>query len=337
MKLNKTQQDMENIIHIFHHHPEGLSTEQVHKLFEKKYNTKRTKKTIKTRLNDLAAGIVHNVECKIAYRGKHTLKDHRAQNHVKREKAHQKILNKEQLIGEEKAYIRLAMEVIKDLSDLSDNYHEMIEKRFDLNNIKTPYFIESDALESIERKDYDLSELIRAINGDYCIIFDYDAKSSHPSYSIEPYKLIIFDGLWYLYGKDTQESETNPFKTWRLKYVKSVTVLSESKHTREDEDIEKTLADYHSPYTIEGNRETIKIKIHKDAVEKFHHDAHLAGVIDEPILNDDGSLTVTSVVSTFKDIEQDIKKWLPNIEIISPLKYREQLINELKDYVNNLS
>ena len=50
----------------------------------------------------------------------------------------------------------------------------------------------------------------------------------------------------------------------------------------------------------------------------------------------DGSLLVTSIISTYADIDQEIKSWLPYIEILEPKEYRDKLKNELKHYLEKI-
>ncbi|MFW2525413.1 hypothetical protein ACN5O8_06770 [Aliarcobacter butzleri] len=37
-----------------------------------------------------------------------------------------------------------------------------------------------------------------------------------------------------------------------------------------------------------------------------------------------------------EDIDNIIKSWLPHIEIIEPLRFRDKLKNELKEYLTNI-
>jgi len=343
MKLSKTQQDLENIIKIFSYHPEGLTTSEVHEIFEDKYKTTRTQKTIKNRLDDLAAGMVDHIECQIRHRGKHTLINNRPKILSEQEKEQKLVRNKEQLVAEEHAYIRLALEAIKKLVNLSEKHHKIIEKRFNLDKIVTPYFIEKDQHEKIDIYNRDIIELKKAIEKDYLTEFMYEGRTRHGIYIVEPYKLIIFDGVWYLFGKDTEEKERSPYKTWRLKHIKDVEYDTHTKHTMDDDLLEDTLATALEPdFTIKeiknGDEITLSIirdtkvviKVHPEAIEDFDHHAHLPGNTEDPIEMEDGSLLLTTTVSSYEDLEKEVKQWLPHIEIIEPLSYRRRLYEELK-------
>jgi len=66
---------------------------------------------------------------------------------------------------------------------------------------------------------------------------------------------------------------------------------------------------------------------------KFDHKAHIPGATQEPTVNKDGSLHITARVNTYKDIDAEIKSWLPHVEILEPMKYRE----EFTDYLEKLT
>ena len=48
---------------------------------------------------------------------------------------------------------------------------------------------------------------------------------------------------------------------------------------------------------------------------------------------EDGSLLIQFGVSTQEDIDNILKAWIPDIEIISPQKYRDSFVEELKEYL----
>ena len=50
----------------------------------------------------------------------------------------------------------------------------------------------------------------------------------------------------------------------------------------------------------------------------------------------DGSLIVTSTVSTYDAIDPEIKSWLPHIEVLEPEEYRVKFKKELTEYLNAL-
>jgi len=330
MELTKTQQDLEYVIEILKHTPNGLSTKEIHTRYTKRYELKRDIATIRKRIIELSQGKVDLVTCNYVQgrNKKHTLKDNR------KEEA-KSVISDAQLIHAEREYLEVAMKMVKELNNFSANHYALIEEKLDFKKEDSIYFTESRNLESIGRIDQDLEELKFSINNDNLIDFIYTAKSSQDFYSVEPYRLILIDGLWYLFGKDLDEKDTSPFKTWRIQYIKKIASRSQ-KYTLSNKEIDNLLSCIYSADFVVGEEEEITIKIHPTIAEEFNFFIHLPGFQKESIIhNDDGSISATALVSTYEDIEQDIKKWLPYIEIVNPIEHRDKLRKELEGYIKD--
>jgi predicted DNA-binding transcriptional regulator YafY len=59
----------------------------------------------------------------------------------------------------------------------------------------------------------------------------------------------------------------------------------------------------------------------------------------QEIINEekDGSLLISYQVSHHEDIDNVIKSWLPDIQIISPKDYKVEFENELKEYISKMA
>ena len=337
-KMSKILDMLENIISLFEDKKDGLSTTEIYKGICDEFGYDKTLRNFElTYLPKLENGIIKNVTFKKVNNGKHTLVDNRIIHSERKVEKHKKMLSKEKLMAEEKAYMRLALQAIKDLPKLSDKHYAHIEQRFGLDNLNTPYFIESEETELLEPSNFNTSELIYAITNDCPVEFKYSGKSRKDLYLVEPYKIITFDGLWYLFGKDTDDSAT-PYKTWRLKYIDNTDIDRTEKHQTSDDLIEKVLDKAHSADFIVDDMQDasvrsihVEVKVSAFIVDKIQ----LPGEIEER-LNTDGSRTIICDISSIKEIDRDIKAWLPHIEIIAPLWYREKIREELAGYLKNL-
>lgn len=335
MKFKDIGETYENIIDTFKKNKGVLTTKELYNKLKDDYGFTKTKRSLRLYMKNLENDSFPDIIFKMSKRGKHHLIDKRPQSKEELAKDRAEIQRNEYLVHDEKSYMRLAMESIKKLSNLSTSHHKEVEGRLHLSNLKSVYFIESEKLEPIDINDYDFGELKKSIK-DKCLVgFDYEAHSSRPNYVVEPYKLIVSNSLWYLFGKDTEEQNKSSYKTWRIKYIKNVECALSDKYDKTDTEIENMLSNIYSPYFIIGGRVKVKVKIQVDILEEFTHLAHLPGMVEEPEFNDDGSVTITTIVSSIKEIEREIKMWLPYIEVLEPLEYRKQMIDELIEYVNN--
>jgi predicted DNA-binding transcriptional regulator YafY len=175
----------------------------------------------------------------------------------------------------------------------------------------------------------EIQELSNAIQQDHVIEFKFKNKFYHA----EPYRLVNFDGIWYLYGRDIEEKEGNDHKTWMLKHIDKVETYYGTKHDTTDEEIEEDLKNAHSPNFVIDKEFDITVKVSSKIADIFREKNHLPK--QKSTLLSDGSLQITSTISTYADVDSEIKSWLPYIEIIEPLKYREKFLNELKEYLTS--
>lgn len=342
MTAKEIMDTLENIVKIFSENAGEISTNDLLDDMQHNFSYKQQKRSLENHLDRLERGELEGVILTKASKrpGKKTLNHHLSDKRISAIKdmkeQYQEVMTKEKLIAEEKMYMRLALQAIKELPELSDTHYEKIEKRFDLDNINTPYFIESEETELLKPNNYNTSELIHAINNDSSVEFKYSGKSRKDIYIVEPYKLITFDGLWYLFAKDIEDTQ-KPFKTWRLKYIDVTDIDRSAKHDTADETIETLLCKAHSADFIVKSIDNatvesidIEVKVSKEIGDMIQ----LPGEIEE-VLNHDGSRTIKCDVSSIKEIDRDIKAWLPHIEILEPKWYREKLHNELGEYLAN--
>jgi len=332
MKYKEIEEELEQIIILFKKHPKGLTTAELYQQMQLNYGFDKESKTLHNRLKLLASGEMSEVECTLGNpRCKHQLIDRRS--------TQSNTTAKSQLIGEEHAYMRLALQAIKELPSLSDRHYEAIEERFKLGNLNTPYFIESQETEILEPTAPDTNDLIYAIKHDHLIRFAYHAPSSQGSYIVEPYKLITFDGLWYLFGKDTEEIESSPYKTWRLKHIEVLEIDRFSKHPIKDSTIEKVLEQASDADFVVEDMEKAEVKsilVKVSVTKHIADDILLPGFVNRYYDKSSGRYLVTCDVSSIDEIDKDIKRWLPHIQILQPLSYKKAFEEEIKSYVEQI-
>ena len=353
-KSKEIQTLYENIIDIFVKNEEGMSTVEVHNDLEVVHKYGHNIKTTLKYLKALESGTIEGVSLTLHSKKKHVLQDFRDQNKKdlledleKTASDHQKKLESKYIIyAEEQTYMRLAMESIKELDTLSAKHHKDIEERLGLKGIESPYFIDNEDMESVNMSHADVLDLKDAIRKDAIVEFRYTGKSRKEWYIVEPYKLIIFDGLWYLFGKDQNDQKT-PYKTWRLIYIKDVDYARDGSMTHNmadehTEDILKNVDD--ANFVVDTTQKiptinkniTVKLKVDAQIIKQFDHEAHIPGDVSEPVTQDDGSLIMTTKVNTITDIDAEIKSWIPYIKILEPKEYKTKFREELSSYLKDL-
>lgn len=310
MQKTTKQEQIEIFIDHLNKHPDGRTSKELSEHLQCNI------KTIQNYVKNLNAGFVEGVELFNVKRGHYRIVDSRTP------------IDKAAINMEKKVYLKLAIEVLENLSDISQ-YHEELEKDLRLENLSTPYYIKSEDYQKLNTDEEEIENLESAINEDNVIEFEFKTKRFY----VEPYRLVNFDGIWYLYGKDIQEEE-NSYKTWMLKHIDNVEVFYSEKHDTSDEEIDEDLKRAYSAQFVVDKSFDVTVKVSAKVADIFRERNHLPNQ-NSKILPD-GSLLVTSTISTYEDIDPEIKSWIPYIEVIEPLDYKEMFKVELQEYINNL-
>lgn len=188
-----------------------------------------------------------------------------------------------------------------------------------------PVFIHMD--ESVPLDARLMNRLLKAIRGRRCIRFYYVSVNPHTA-SIDPYKVVHFDGFWYLIGK---EHGTGIVKRYAVDKVKDLKVLS-SCYARVPANLDDLLRESANIwFTAERNIEVV-VEVNKKAADYFRRRKIFPTqeiVKEKP----DGSLTVSFKIGKYEEIREILKSWLPNIRIVSPPEFRKGFLSEIKHWL----
>ena len=232
-------------------------------------------------------------------------------------------LNKTSLKENEMLFIYLSLSQIKDINNNFEKITYDIFTKLLTPTFKSPYHIKAKAFQSIDMDSPLLNTIEKAIEYKNKL----DIKLKNRNIQIEPYKVVSFDGIWYLFGKDLDDEK---IKTVFIHEIIDMKIKAEK--FKLDKPIESILENVHSAWFEDGNYMEIKVKVNSKIAFNFK----LKNILpSQKILEefDDGSLLIQFGVSTQEDIDNILKAWIPDIEIISPQKYRDSFVEELKEYL----
>ncbi len=236
----------------------------------------------------------------------------------------------EGLDEEKKIYLKLALEATKKMNDFSEPKEEL-EERLGLRKLESTYYVKAETYEELDTDDELIRELDMAIREDHPVIFEYEGERYH----VDPLRLVNFDGIWYLYGFDKEEAVSNPWKTWLLKGISGVEIVYSERHDISDEEAEEDLEEAPSPYFVPDRKIPVLLRVEKEAEELFLLKEHLP---DQEKVGacEDGALKVRCVASTYEDIADEIKRWLPHLRILEPREWQERILEELEEYLERV-
>lgn len=236
-------------------------------------------------------------------------------------------LDRSTLENDEMLLVYLALSQVKNISSNFENKIDGVLAKLLTPTFQTPYHIKSQSFQKIDPD----KKLLKDI--EFCIENKYVSQLQligNKEYFIEPYKIVSFSGIWYLFCKEQSSSK---IKSFLLSAIKTINTTN-SKY-KLDKPIDEILSNVHSAWFDDGSRFSVTVYVEKEVAYFFK----LKKVIPtQEILNEnkDGSLIVRFEVSHYEDIDNLIKAWLPHIEVIEPKDYKEQIEQELQSYLENI-
>ncbi|MFK2823669.1 helix-turn-helix transcriptional regulator [Arcobacter sp. YIC-80] len=232
-------------------------------------------------------------------------------------------LNKTTLKEDEMLFVYLSLSQIKDINENFEKITYDIFSKLLTPRYSSPYYIKPNSFQEIDMDSSLLNRLEKAIELNNMV----ELKLQNRVFIIEPYKVVSFDGIWYLFGKDTKDEK---IRTVFIHEIKEL-YIQKCKY-KLDKPIDEILDNVHSAWFEDGNTMEVKVKVLPKAAFNFKLKKLLPS---QEILKeyDDKSLLVKFTVSTQEDIDNIIKAWLPDIQIIEPQSYKEKFIKELQQYL----
>jgi len=151
---------------------------------------------------------------------------------------------------------------------------------------------------------------------------------------IQPHRIVFAEGNWYLAIFDKNTNINNGFRFLRIGRIIDIDITSNT--FQKNKDIETYLKNFQSLFTY-FKKESFKVilKISPRVSKFFLNKKFLASQI---IINtfEDGSLEIHYEVNNEMEILLLVKKWLPDIEIISPTWLKDIYYKDLSEILEKM-
>jgi len=184
-----------------------------------------------------------------------------------------------------------------------------------LQNIDENPIFSKIPIEDLSGKTETLSTLQQAIKNRKNISFYYK-KSTR---TVSPYKIVSFEGFWYLYGKELSDGK---LKTYYLKDITQTKVEEES-FLKDEFALERLK--YAINTWFEPNSPLFEVKLlAKKEVAKYFHRRPLS--LDQHIEKSADGEIITLKATSKREILHEVKRWMPSLLIIEPKWLRDESI-----------
>lgn len=221
----------------------------------------------------------------------------------------------------------LAFSAIHGMNENIDEQLRTIRAKLSYPLLVSPYHVKAELFEKINLDRSILNKIEDAI-----IKKNVSKITSNEMITVvEPYKVVAFDGIWYLFAKDLGDGKIKTYLISHIRQFRASLEVYESDQAM----ILRMLNNVHTAWFEDGNSFEVMIKVMPEVAHYFKIKQHLSSQVIKKE-HKDGALTITFQISTDEDVDNLIKAWLPHIEVLKPERFRKRLLNELKHYVTML-
>ncbi len=186
--------------------------------------------------------------------------------------------------------------------------------RIDVENI-------SDKLDLIEDLEYAISKQ-RTVTLKYKKWYDPDNIKTYEN--VKPYKIIIFDGFWYLL---TQYKEH--YIKFYLKEIRDLQILDKT-YIPDEKVLERMDKALDIWFDSKAEPFNVTLLLESDAIVYFERKPIKGQYLKK---NSDHTAELTVSITHKNEIFSILKKWLPQIKVIEPYALQEEFEKMLKKYL----
>ncbi|WP_240933378.1 YafY family protein [Diaphorobacter sp. HDW4B] len=193
------------------------------------------------------------------------------------------------------------------------------------NSLRGALLVHGTRAEDISGKEHELAQLRVGIQDSRIVQFEYcKPDDTRKMVSVNPYKLALSDGSWYL-----QATDQGKVKSYAVSRIDRLLVTSDS--FSPDASVHEYLK---SEDTIWLNQEKAKVvlKVAPPAASYFQR-RQLIGSQKIEMTLEDGEILVSGLIAHPNQILPVVRYWIPYIRVISPDGLQAELDAQLKAYL----
>ncbi|NCB10805.1 MAG: WYL domain-containing transcriptional regulator [Erysipelotrichia bacterium] len=200
---------------------------------------------------------------------------------------------------------------------------EKLLKRID-ENIFSPIYTKID-IEDISPKLHEIKTIESAINENRKISFLYQKDENNFKTEVEPYKIVNFEGFWYLVSK-----RDGALRRYYLKNISDVTTLDEKfkKSKQLQTNLDNALNIWFEetkPYEVE-----LLVSSH---IAKYFQRKPISKTQNIKGFDSDGHMQLTLDITDDNELIPLIKYWLPHIKVVSPNELNEKIKKDVEKFL----
>ncbi|MCM8819431.1 MAG: WYL domain-containing protein [Candidatus Omnitrophica bacterium] len=240
-------------------------------------------------------------------------------------------LKRVELNEEQAAFLSFMYEISRSLGKRFENSFKSLLKRVIAKEVDSVFYAKIPQGITLDESLPFLKEIESAINENKKLNVCYlTQEGKEKSFKLDPLKIAFYDGFWYLVVRVDK-------KDWilklRLERIKKIEVLDE--YFTPPENLKMLLDESVNIWFSEKKDKKIILKIDKDVVHFFKEKKYFPLQKIKKI-NKDGSLIIECKASSYDEVVNTIKYWIPYIKVIKPKELKEELKGTIKEYLREI-
>jgi len=232
---------------------------------------------------------------------------------------------KENLSIEDDITLKLLLQASKSFDKSFSKRADKLLSRID-DNIKSPIYTKIE-LEDISNKLTEISSLESATNSQNKIEFSYLKDDNYYDVIVEPYKIVNFDGFWYLISK-----KDGNLRRYYLHNIFDIEILEDK--FRKSKKIEELISNAVNIWFDETDSFEVELLI-DESIKKYFMRKPISKSQRLKEFDKDENMIITLDITNEKEIIPIVKYWLPNIKVLKPLGLNEKIQEEVKKFLDS--
>lgn len=157
----------------------------------------------------------------------------------------------------------------------------------------------------------------------------YDFGEYDYPFTLHPYRLINFEGFWYLLALDAKRDIIKKFYLRKIKQIEPAEEAFTIPHDTQEK-LQNALDIWFDP-----NAEPFDVLLRvSSGIAHYLERRPLAKTQIIESVHEDGSLDIRLQITSHEEILSTIFKWLPGIKVLKPKELDEEIIDILQGYID---
>jgi predicted DNA-binding transcriptional regulator YafY len=216
--------------------------------------------------------------------------------------------------------------------DIDDIDRRIIESK--IKDLKKVYEFKNKPLENKASDIKIFKKLESSIYHKKEIIIDYEVNGELEQFEIKPYKILFMSENFYLASEVMNQNFV--FSVFRISKIKDVAYANKTFH--HNLDIISFIQSMQTPlakYTPNFRDNLMEVIIEVDSSKAEHFKAkkymHSQTLVEE---KDNGNIILKFTVTREVEMKDIVKRWLPYVHVISPKSLRDEIADDINQYLN---